>query len=60
VNGPRRNPWTVISSQARQQLATIGTRLGLDPMARENIKAPQSKPPASKFTGLVGINGGKA
>lgn len=57
--GPKRNPWGTIGSQARQQIATLGTRLGLDPMARENIHAPE-RPVTSKFTGLVGINGGKA
>jgi P27 family predicted phage terminase small subunit len=58
--GPKRNPWTVIASQARQQIATLGTRLGLDPVARESIKAPEQQKPDGKFTGLVGIDGGKA
>lgn len=55
----KRNPWSVILSEANTQIATLGTRLGLDPLARENIKAPDKRP-KSKFTGLVGIDGGKA
>lgn len=58
--GAKRNPWGLIATQARQQIATIGTRLGLDPMARENIKAPEPDRPTGKFAGLVGIDGGKA
>lgn len=55
---PKRNPWGQIAREAMQQIATLGTRLGLDPMARENIKAPDKRP-KSKFEGLVSINGGK-
>lgn len=55
---PKRNPWGQIAREAMQQIATIGSRLGLDPMARENIKAPDKRP-KSKFEGLVSINGGK-
>lgn len=55
-----RNPWSVVAREAMEKIATLGTRLGLDPIARENIKNPTAQKPASKFAGLVGINGGKA
>lgn len=56
---PRRNVWSGIAREMMSQIATLGTRLGLDPMARENIKAPDKKP-VGKFGELVGIDGGKA
>lgn len=54
-----RNPWALLLTEQGKLIATLGTRLGLDPMARENIKAPDQKPPDSKFAGLIGIDGGK-
>lgn len=56
---PRRNPWTAIRTEAMAKIVTLGTKLGLDPTSRETIPAPKEKP-ASKFAGLVGIDGGKA
>lgn len=56
---PRRNPWCTVQNDAMAKIATIGSRLGLDPISRESIKAPPEKP-KSKFEGLTGINGGKA
>lgn len=56
---PTRNPWSKIEHEARAQIATLGTRLGLDPISRENIKAPDKRP-VSKFDGLTVVNGGKA
>lgn len=56
--GPKRNPWNTIATQTRQQIATLGTRLGLDPIARESINAPERRS-ESKFAGLVGIDGRK-
>jgi P27 family predicted phage terminase small subunit len=57
--GLKRNPWGVVAREAIAQIATIGSRLGLDPMARQNIAAPEKKA-KSKFEGLIPINGGKA
>jgi P27 family predicted phage terminase small subunit len=64
VNGqygpkPVRNPWAVMLTEANAQIASLGTKLGLDPIARESIKAPKN-PGSGKFGALVGINGGKA
>lgn len=53
------NPWQTVSTAARSQLAQIGSRLGLDPVARDNIKMPEQKP-ISKFDGLVVVAGGKS
>lgn len=58
IHGPKRNPWGVVATQARAQIATLGTRLGLDPLARENINAPDQRP-VGNFGALVGIDGGK-
>jgi P27 family predicted phage terminase small subunit len=56
--GPKRNPWGPIAGQARQQIKDIGTRLGLDPIARERMSQP-SGPGKSKFSGLAAIGGSK-
>jgi P27 family predicted phage terminase small subunit len=56
---PKRNPWGVVSREAMEKIATLGTRLGLDPIARENLGAKPAELPKSKFGGLVGIAGGK-
>jgi phage terminase small subunit len=56
--GPKRNPWGPIAGQARQQIKDLGTRLGLDPIARERMSQP-SGPGKSKFAGLAAIGGGR-
>lgn len=47
-----RNPWGVIAREASAEIAKLGARLGLDPIARENIHVPPSRP-AGKFIGLI-------
>lgn len=56
---PRRNPWSAIAAESTRQITTLGSQLGLDPMSREKIKAPDARVP-KKFGRLVGIDGGKA
>lgn len=58
IDDAKRNPWGVVMREATKELAMLGTKLGLDPIARENIKAPE-KPSAGRFAGLFGIDGGK-
>lgn len=55
---PYQNPWVGIQNKQAQLMATLGTRLGLDPAARTSIQMPKENP-KSKFGDLVGINGGK-
>lgn len=53
------SPWTGILNQSAQRLATIGTRLGLDPTARSSLVVIPGDKPLSKFEGLFSINGGR-
>lgn len=55
---PTRNPWGVVMREATKEIAMLGTKLGLDPIARENIKQPE-QPSSGRFVGLIGIDGGK-
>src|SRR3546814_8297910 len=48
-----RNPWGQIASAAAADIEKLGTRLGLNPIARQNLQAQPAKP-ASKFAGLTG------
>lgn len=52
------SPWVGILNKQAALMATLGTRLGLDPSARSGLQLPEEKP-KSKFEGLVGIKGGK-
>ena len=53
------NPWVSILNRQAQLLATLGTRLGLDPAARQGLRVEQDERPKSKFEGLVSFPGGK-
>ena len=55
---PYQNPWVSIQNKQAALLASLGSRLGLDPAARSSIQMPEQKP-KSKFAGLVSINGRK-
>ena len=59
VVGGRLNPWVRVQNNARAQVITLGTQLGLTPIARENIAQPPA-PKGGKWSGLLAINGGKA
>jgi P27 family predicted phage terminase small subunit len=51
---PQRNPLLqIINTQARL-MATLGARLGVDPIARIGLELPEERPP-SKFEGLLGL-----
>ena len=52
------NPWIKEQRQQAQVIATLGTRLGLDPAARASIKVPEKKP-AGKFGEYGVVQGGK-
>lgn len=52
------NPWVKEQRQQAQVIATLGTRLGLDPAARSSIKIPEQKP-KGKFGEYGVVNGGK-
>lgn len=57
---PFQNPWVAILNRQAQLLATLGTRLGLDPAARQALNAdPDEDAPPSKFEGLFAIPGGR-
>jgi P27 family predicted phage terminase small subunit len=59
ANGaPYQNPWVSIQNKQAQLMATIGSRLGLDPATRSSIKTPGIKE-SSKFADLITMPGGK-
>jgi P27 family predicted phage terminase small subunit len=51
--GRTQNPWLRIQNQQAALMASLGTKLGLDPHARQALALPAHKPP-SKFEGLLG------
>ena len=55
---PYKNPWVSILNRQTQLMATVGSRLGLDPATRSSLKAPDLKK-SSKFADLITMNGGK-
>lgn len=55
---PYQSPWVTILNRQAALIATLGTRLGLDPAARNNVNI-RADAPVSKFAGLVGIQGGR-
>jgi P27 family predicted phage terminase small subunit len=56
---PYQNPWVSIQNKQAQLLASLGSRLGLDPAARSSINMPEEDEAPSKFGGLVAIEGGR-
>lgn len=56
---PYQNPYVSIMNKQAQLMATIGSRLGLDPAARSSLQVPEEKP-KSKFADLVPIKGGQS
>lgn len=57
---PYQNPWTGILNTQATKMATIGSRLGLDPAARATLRVPKDEKPKSKFEGLVAFPGGQS
>ena len=57
---PYQNPWVSIRNKQAQLMATLGSRLGLDPSARNSLQAPASEDNPSKFGKLVAIEGGRS
>jgi P27 family predicted phage terminase small subunit len=55
---PYQSPWISILNRQAALIATLGTRLGLDPAARNNLSVKPDGP-VSRFAGLVGIPGGR-
>ncbi len=55
---PYQSPWISILNRQASLIATLGTRLGLDPAARNNLSVKPDGP-VSRFAGLVGIPGGR-
>jgi phage terminase small subunit len=53
----RINPWIKIRNEQAMLIATLGDRLGLNPKARDQIKLPKGAQQASKFDGLIGLEG---
>jgi P27 family predicted phage terminase small subunit len=47
------NPWLRVMNQQAAIMASLGTKLGLDPHARQALALPAHKP-ESKFAGLLG------
>jgi|LGVF01.2.fsa_nt_gb P27 family predicted phage terminase small subunit len=56
---PYQNPWVSIQNKQAQLLATLGSRLGLDPAARSSLSLPSKDKPKSKFGDLIPIKGGR-
>lgn len=48
------NPWLTILNKQAEKMVMIGSRLGLDPVARQALKLPQARQQRSKFDGLTG------
>lgn len=57
---PYQNPWVSIQNKQAQLLASLGSRLGLDPATRSSINMPEEDDAPSKFNGLVAIQGGRS
>lgn len=55
LGGPYQNPWVSILNKQAQLLATLGSRLGLDPSARNSLSVPKDEGKKSKFNGLIDI-----
>jgi phage terminase small subunit len=51
------SPWLAILNKQAVILASLGSRLGLDPAARAALKLPTAKQKKSKFDGLIGRQG---
>lgn len=43
------SPWVKIMADQARLMASLGARLGLDPMARQAINAPEDDKPVSRF-----------
>ncbi|WP_395444043.1 phage terminase small subunit P27 family [Caulobacter sp. UC70_42] len=43
------SPWVAIQSDKARLMASLGARLGLDPLARQAINAPPEESPKSTF-----------
>ena len=56
---PYQNPWVSIQNKQAQLLATLGSRLALDPTTRSNLSLPSESKPKSKFGDLIPIKGGR-
>lgn len=56
---PYQSPWMGILNTQATKMATIGSRLGLDPAARATLRVPKDEKPKSKFEGLVAFPGGQ-
>lgn len=48
------NPWIAILNRQALMIATLGGRLGLDPLARQALKLPGARQAPGKFAGLSG------
>ena len=49
----RTNPHVRILNGQATKMASIGSRLGLDPAARSSLRVPQDEKVRSKFEGLI-------
>ncbi|MEH6477102.1 MAG: phage terminase small subunit P27 family [Sneathiella sp.] len=56
-----KNPAATVMGDQQGKIASLGTRLGLDPAARQAIMGSSgaAEKPPSKYAGLIGIDGGK-
>jgi phage terminase small subunit len=57
LQNQRINPWIKVLNEQTMIMATLGDRLGLNPKARDQIKLPKGAQQASKFDGLIGLEG---
>lgn len=52
--GAQVGPWVRIQLDCASKMAQIGMRLGLDPVARLSMRAPQAEDTEGRFGGLIG------
>ena len=53
------NPYVRVLNAQATKMTSIGSRLGLDPAARANLRVPKDDKPKSKFAGLIAFPGGQ-
>src|SRR5262245_14609344 len=47
------NTWVALLNKQAEMMMALGSRLGLDPHSRQQMKLPLSRQPVSKFAGLT-------
>lgn len=56
---PYQSPWVGIANRQAGLIASLGSKLGLDPSSRSTLNMPDDGPPKSKFARFTAIPGGR-